>query len=503
MCGILLVKSKDSIPLSKHLSAFRKLESRGPDFSRYQHINNIFIGQSVLHITGSSDYYNQKHTNFLAYNGEIYNYRDFGPYRNDIEFVNDCVENNIDRLNAGWGPWAFAWTDGATTLYASDPQGERCLYQYQDDSILIVASEIEAILEYIQPKFIQQNYASRHWAILDQTPYAGIKRIKAGELYHDGLASHTIDSIWSWVRPADYNNFNEAYEDFKHTWQYVTQCMTPACSAGLAYSGGLDSSIILSHIDNLELYATNMTGKDPIVDHIQDFLTDNELARLHQLDVNEQEWAKAFLAVMDKTCMPVQSWSFVGQWIINQQCRERVMFTGLGADELFGGYNIYQTLAYSTEQSASPYSQGCEPALWQQCLTAYHGDARQATLLADYLYQIAGCDARGVDTVGGAWGIESRSPFLARPVMQLALSLPFEYKVGLVPKPLIRKLFLERWAEQNILPKKGFSGHCNDSLPWLGVSIDATGNRDQDWQQILTKSFYNWPNQLVDQTIQV
>jgi asparagine synthetase B (glutamine-hydrolysing) len=59
--------------------------------------------------------------------------------------------------------------------------------------------------------------------------------------------------------------------------------MTPTCPAALTYSGGLDSSIILSHIDNLELYTTNMTGKDPIVDHIR-FLTDDEWSKIKQHD---------------------------------------------------------------------------------------------------------------------------------------------------------------------------------------------------------------------------
>ena len=107
MCGILLVKSCSEISLDKHLSAFRILQSRGPDFNRFQYKNNIFIGQTVLHITGTDEYYNNPPDNFLAYNGEIYNYQKLGAYRNDIEFVHDCVENNVTRLNDGWGPWAF------------------------------------------------------------------------------------------------------------------------------------------------------------------------------------------------------------------------------------------------------------------------------------------------------------------------------------------------------------------------------------------------------------
>jgi asparagine synthetase B (glutamine-hydrolysing) len=329
--------------------------------------------------------------------------------------------------------------------------------------------------------------------MLDQTPYLGITRVVAGQLYQDGHVIKNIDNIWSWIKLAEYKNIDEAYEEFSRTWSEVTKLMTPTCPAALTYSGGLDSSIILSHINNLELYTTNMTGKDPIVDHVNNFLTDNEWLRLHNISVNEQQWAKAFNEVIDRTQLPVQSWSFVGQWIISQQCKQRVLFTGVGADELFGGYDIYQQLNYTTGQSASPYSRECNSLLWQQCLSAYDQHAGQATLLADYLYQIAGCDSRGIDVIAGAWGIETRNPFLAKPVMQLALNLPFGYKVGSTPKPLIRRLFLKRWAEKDILPKKGFTGHCNDSLPWLDVEIETTGNRDQDWKQIVLKSFYTDP----------
>ena len=58
--------------------------------------------------------------------------------------------------------------------------------------------------------------------------------------------------------------------------------------------------------------------------------------------------------------------------------------------------------------------------------------------------------------IAGAHGIEARNPFLAKPVMQFALNLPFEYKVGSVPKPLIRDLFLEQWTTIAHMAKERF-----------------------------------------------
>jgi asparagine synthetase B (glutamine-hydrolysing) len=491
MCGILLVKSKNSIPLSQHLTAFEKLKSRGPDFCRYQFKNNTFIGQAVLHITGSADYYHTVHKNFLAYNGEIYNYRALGNYTNDIEFVDDCVNNDIDRLTQGWGPWAWAWTDGNTVLYASDPQGERTLYQYQDNDILIVCSEISPILDYIGTDKIDFPYENKLWTITDTTPYPGVVRIAAGQLYKDGRNIKNIDNIWSWISTPKHNNIDEAYEDFRSTWVEVTKLMTPNCPAALTFSGGLDSSIILSHIDNLELYSVNNMGKDPIVDYIRDFLTAEEQQRLHILMVDPESWADNFCQLIDRTQLPAQSWSHVGQWIVNSQCQQRVLFYGNGADELFGGYDLYQTLDYTVKHPVSPYSRHGSSSVWNRCLSAYDDDPQQATLLMDYLYQVAGCDARGTDVNSGAWGIEPRNPFLARPIMQLALNLPFEFKVSNVSKPLIRRLFLERWSEELIFPKKGFTGHANDSLPYLPVSINSCGDRHEDWKLISQRMFYD------------
>ena len=493
MCGILLVKSSQDLPLELHLKALDILKSRGPDRTRYQYRNGIFIAQVVLHITGTDDYYNQSHENFLAYNGEIYNYKQLGTYSNDIEFVDECVNINTRSLSRGWGPWAWAWTDGNTIRYAADPQGEKTLYQYHDKDISIVCSEVAPMLEYITAVKLKANYNTRHWTMLEQTPYIGITRVLPGWEYINGTISQPIDMVWNWIKPQTCT-YQEAQEEFSSVWKHIIKQMTPTCDYALTYSCGLDSSIILSHLDNPALYTTNMIGKDPIIDHIEDFLSDTQMHQLNELEIDAEQWADYFTQVIKRTQMPVQSWSFVGQWAIAKECKQRVMFTGAGADELFGGYDIYQKLNYNNN---SPYS--TDSPLWNWCMDSYDQHAGQATLLADYWHQISGCDIRGVDVITGAHGIESRNPFLAKPLMQFALNLPFEFKVGKVPKPLIRDLFLKQWTESHIWPKKGFSGHCNDSLPYLNVPVSDT-DRNTQWRDAVVNSFHNDSNQLSLQT---
>jgi asparagine synthetase B (glutamine-hydrolysing) len=104
MCGILFVESRDPIPLEKHLEALEILKSRGPDFSCYEHRGNKFIAQTVLHITGNADFYNRTSTDFFAYNGEIYDFKWYGSYSNDIQLpimrlneITDC--SNILKVH--------------------------------------------------------------------------------------------------------------------------------------------------------------------------------------------------------------------------------------------------------------------------------------------------------------------------------------------------------------------------------------------------------------------
>jgi asparagine synthetase B (glutamine-hydrolysing) len=485
MCGILLIKSKDNIALEKHLEAFDILKSRGPDFSRYRYENNVFIGQTVLHITGNTDYYNCKHENFLAYNGEIYNASEFGYHNNDIEFVHNAVECNLLNLKNGWGTWAWAYATKHAVFYASDPQGEKALYRYMDDSILIVCSEISPILKYIDNVKVDVPYKNKCWTIEEQTPWKGVTRIQPGVLYKDCAEHSVIDNIFNWRIDTKYRNFDEAYSHFKSTWQQVISFMTPRCNASLSYSGGLDSNLILNSIPNLNLCAINIIGKDPIVANLEQFLKSDEINRLTTVNVDTISWANEYKSLLSRTKLPAQTWSHVGKWIVAKNCKDRVLFTGLGADELFGGYSVYKTIDYKSDKSYSPYSEHGNVDIWNKCMNVYE-DPKQATLLMDYLYQVVNCDAMGMDSITGAWGIETRNPFTTKPMIQLAMNLPFEYKVGVESKPLIKRMFLERWNVDKIHPKMGFAGHANDSFP----EYSSTGNRHEDWKKIAVDSFY-------------
>ena len=493
MCGIVLVQGQ--INPDRLQAALQILQRRGPDFTVTHQRGPHWLAQTVLHITGSDDFYHSEHQDAFVFNGEIYNWQQFGAAANDTETAWRAARDNISQFQGFNGPWAWIRATEDHVWYATDPQGEHCLYRYHTPDLTVVASDVATVQQIVSTVHQSCDYVNKCWTMLDQTPWAHIERLTPGMLYQDHDAVKAVDSIWNWISPQSCT-LAEAQEQFDHLWPRVMQEITPSCDYTISYSGGVDSSLILSQLPQANLVAVNMQGKDPIVERVRDFLTADQLSRLQVIDVDFEHYAQQYRDLIEQTQMPVQSWSFVGKWLVAQHMTTPVLFTGLAADELFGGYPIYQTMQFDQRHSVSPYSQHDHAGLWTQCLAAYHGDARPATLLMDYWYQVVGCDAPGQHRIAGAWGRETRNPFMHRQIMQFALNLPWEVRVNTVCKPVLTNSFLKHWPAQLLMPKQGFAGHANDSLPWMGVTVPPSGDRYQDWKQIAKETYFRYTTAL-------
>lgn len=482
MCGILYVKG--SVAWEKHQEAMQILNRRGPDFTRYWRQGNTFIAHSVLHITGGRQFYQAPSNDFLAYNGEIYNYKSFGDYDNDIELINDTVKGDRRLFRSFEGPYAWIWTDGSNYAYGTDPQGERYLYRYQDSNLTIVCSEVAPILVYIDAVKQAVPYVDHTWTLQTQTPYQSIERLTPGWIYTNSGHSE-MDSIWRWINPQDITA-QEAQEDFDSIFNAVMLSMQSNQPSTISWSGGVDSNLILQAMPDAELLTIDCEGKDSNLPHIHQYLNYQQVKTRRVIEVDREQWAAYYRELVTQTHMPAQSWSFVGKWLVAKNMRNRILYTGLAADELFGGYDFYKHIVYHGSGSRSRFSQHMDSALWDRCLAAYGGDSKPATLLADYWQQVVGCDAPGQDRISGAWGRETRNPFMHPRIIKFALNLPWQLRSG---KPLLKNRMLSIWPATQVLPKEGFAGHANDSLPWLGVDIDLTGDRYSDWRQIAQATF--------------
>lgn len=488
MCGILLIDGVDAIPVERIHAACQYLNRRGPNRTRSWCRGSLAVHHSVLHITGNPEYYyREPDSDFCAFAGEIYNYRDLG-YDSDAWCVHDTIRNRIGRLQHLEGPSSWVYATDSFVCYATDPQGERHLYRYQDKDTTIVASEVALILALIDADFDPVPYENKCWTMLKRTPYRNIEKLEPGRLYINHNTAHITDSVFNWCKPATYPSIRAAAEEFSMLWRDVMRRMQPDEPATVSFSGGVDSGLIASCMPAADLLAVDMEGKDP---NIAGLIT-HQSAQLNILPVSRENYAYRYREMIEHTRMPAQSWSHVGKWLVAKHAGRRIIFTGAGADELFGGYAAYQKIPYSLERSHSPYSSFHDNHLWRRCLDAYEGDPRPATLLLDYWHQVIGCDSPGLDRAAGAWGRETRNPFMHPRVIQFALGLPWHLRVADITKPVLKQLWEKLYPDRAILPKQGFAGHANDSLPWLGIEYSPTADRYRDWQEIAQISFYEY-----------
>lgn len=471
MCGILIVKSEQKLD---HVPALDILRRRGPDYINTKQIGDVFIAQSVLHITGTPDFYFQDRLDGFAYNGEIYNYRLFGNYSNDVELAYHTAKNNPTKFKEFEGPWAWGHVTENNIQYACDPQGEHRLYHFKSNELFIVCSEISPILHYIDDCLDLPIYQNKAWTMLRQTPWRGIERCEPGMLYQNGIAVKQIDTIFDWCAAPTINTLGEAVEEFTSLWRSVIKDMTPKQQPVISYSGGIDSTLISVSLSDPVLLSIDIVDKDPIVDNLTNA----------KVRVTAEEWANHCKDIIKTTMMPLQCWSDVGKWLIAKHAPSPVIFTGVGADELFGGYDVYKHIKYDTTKCYSTYSEHDHDNLWEKCLSSSSDDPRAATLLMDYWYEVIGVDAATTDRLYGFWGREARNPFMHPRVIKFALSLPWHLRVGNETKVILRE-FYQQLICTPIEPKRGFAGHANDSLPWLGVDIIPTGDRHEDWKLII------------------
>ena len=231
------------------------------------------------------------------------------------------------------GPWAWVHTDFEQVMYASDPQGEHYLYRYQDHDLVIVCSEVAPILCYVDAVKVPVPYENKCWTMQQHTPWRGIERLEPGRLYFNHQPASQLDDIWSWIQPKTYGSFDEAYEEFTAVWARAMRIIKPDCDTALSYSGGLDSSIILADLNPSQLIAINMVSKDPVVNRVREFLTEQQQLRLTEISVTFEQYADYCQQTQQRTRMPIQSWSHVGKWIVAEACTARVLFSGQGADE--------------------------------------------------------------------------------------------------------------------------------------------------------------------------
>ncbi|MGE3974363.1 MAG: asparagine synthetase B [Bdellovibrionales bacterium] len=546
MCGILTVVSKKEKALDAKVCrrALSSLANRGPDYRSDTLINPcVYFGQTILSLTGKVGEDPGRHLRSrsgryrISFNGELYNYRDLnakgpkleGDFTDSEVLVNLFEQHTPRELQSKLdGMYAYAVMDEKEKVlrFVRDPLGEKSLYVFENDQMVVVSSEIPPIRALIGSLSLQQDvfkdyFHTRHFMFESQTPYENIRQIRPGEVWSYNLEQNRFVGRDRWsaldlIQESEYENYSRRSEEdlTRELDRLFSQCAREMIPQGRSFatvvSGGIDSSLISAHL--LEygqpqvLVAVNHVGKDQISDDLT--LFEKALGKkIDRLDVDKLKYAWEISRCQRVLGSPLLSHSFIGQSVQSEFVRRqgcKALFGGEGGDELFGGYGTYLSLqaagvdensrfspSHYTEWKASALFPRYESALteelhqvWKECLARYafirdsQERTLQAMMAADFVFQLPAVGLRGADLMSMMWSLETRSVLVRKPLARFGLNLPLKMKLrASAPtreqtKWLLKQAFKLKYPAELIVQKQGFSGFPNEAGEFLGSKED-------------------------------
>ncbi len=364
MCGFTCIVSKTGDCRHKDCdSMLQTIRHRGPDSYGNLSVGNVHLGHVRLSIIDLSNRSNQplssndgKH---LVFNGEIYNYKEISSTFGLQDRISDTttlleflskrpIDEVLSNLN---GMFSFIYFDSKEKkLFACrDRFGIKPLYFYEDDTAIYFASELKAFttLHTFRPRLnrelLPEYLMFRHTRSTD-TLLHGVKKIGPGEILSVSLqASDKPNKIcnrqyWNGLDLAKTSNINKNLLENAVGLNCISDVLL-----GVMYSAGVDSSVILSFLDENRLDAHTFTAVDQHSDKVkaeQILLKKNKFTS-HFVDNQActiSELRKLVYYLDEPTPAPV----IMPTNAIAKKCNReniKVLLSGEGADEFFVGYD--------------------------------------------------------------------------------------------------------------------------------------------------------------------
>lgn len=354
-----------------------QLRHRGPDGVGFRVTEHVGLGHARLSIIdlggGSQPIRNETGTVWVVFNGEIFNYielRDELERRGHVFYTHSDTEvlvhlyeeygeSFVDHLN---GQFAIAlWDESVRRLVlVRDRAGILPLFYAQHRGRLVFASEVKAILAgmgssaRLNPVGLDQ--LMTFWApVSPATVFEGICEVSPGEMLIADAKGVRCRKYWDWVFPVDgqYRRGSEAQlgEELHDLLADATRLRLRAdVPVGAYLSGGLDSSILTMLIhrrSNVRLRTFSIGFSDESLDEsayqremIRHLGADHSEIRCTEQDVGER-----FVQTIWATESPVLRTAPVPMGMLSGLVRDsgyKVVLTGEGADEVFGGYDLFK-----------------------------------------------------------------------------------------------------------------------------------------------------------------
>jgi asparagine synthase (glutamine-hydrolysing) len=340
---------------------------------------------SILDLAGSHQpLSNEDETVWVVYNGEIYNYRAVREalVRKGHRFKTQGDTEILVHLYEDYGPdmvqhlrgmFAFALFDRKTRtlLLARDRLGIKPLFYAEHEGNLIFASEMKAILQtQVVPTEMDWQAVDAYLAFTyvpaPRTIYRSISKLPPGHVLIHRAGQTQVRQYWDVDFGSQENGLDAT------AWQErigaklqdaVQSHLVSDVPLGAFLSGGIDSSLVVSMMSKavdepVETFTMGFAGDGlALIDErpYAKLLGERYAVRYNDFTVEPdfRDILDYILAAFDE---PFADDSVIPSYYISKLTRQKVKvaLSGLGGDELFGGYHRYRGLLMSTQYGRTP-----------------------------------------------------------------------------------------------------------------------------------------------------
>lgn len=341
---------------------------RGPDSDGFFTDDNISMGFRRLSIidlgAGHQPIYNEDKSLVLTFNGEIYNYKDLRKeliakghkFYTDTDsevLVHGFEEWKEDMLPKLRGMFGFAIynTKDNSLFIARDFFGIKPMHYTQIGNDFVYASEIKSILEY--PKFEKKfnrkaldSYLSFQYAVPPETFFEGVYCLMPGHYlwYKDGEVE-TTRYFEARFNPNEEMTEEEAVDKIEKIFENSVNAHKIAdVEVGCFLSSGVDSSYVSTYFADQKTFTVGFDfGEKYNEISWAKNLSEKIGVEHHTHLISSEEFWDAVPTVQYHMDQPLADPSCIALYFVSRLASHyvKVVLSGEGADELFGGYTCY------------------------------------------------------------------------------------------------------------------------------------------------------------------
>ncbi|MEC9344276.1 MAG: N-acetylglutaminylglutamine amidotransferase [Pseudomonadota bacterium] len=496
----------------------RALAPRGPDGSGVTAQGRIAFGHRRLKIIDLSE--NAAQPMFdpdlgltLVFNGCIYNYPEL---RAELEglgyrFFSTGDSEVILKAYHRWGAacverfhgmfaFVIAERDSGTVTMARDRFGIKPLYYAQDGKRLRFASTLPALLEAGDidtsiDRVALHNYMTFHAVVPPpRTILSGVRKLPPATTRTIGADGRITDrTYWSPAharRAADSGLTMNDWRDrvLEALRVAVRRRMVADVPVGVLLSGGVDSSLIvglLAEEGQKGLMTFSIGFEEANGEKGDEFVYSDLIAERFETDhkkifVPSSDLIGALPDTIAAMSEPMVSYDNIGFYLLSREVSKhiKVVQSGQGADEVFGGYHWYPPLASSNDvvsDYARVFFDRSHEALGGQLGAEWMADSDVSReLVADHLLaegaetpvdralrldsrvMLVDDPVKRVDNMTMAWGLEARVPFLDHELVELAATIPPDFQLAGGGKGVLKEAARLVVPSEVIDRKKGY-----------------------------------------------